>query len=166
MGRDGDLVEERLARGCRCFAVFVEDGVGGYGWMSTGVEWIGEVQLEIAPRPAEGYIWNCFTISEHRRSGVFRSLVMGIAAAGRSDGLKRMWIGSLELPAERALEPSGFKPVLQLHSTIHAGMCWLKVIVPDAAEPGLVDSAREVLGVAGRPLPITTTLRRSCPRRH
>jgi GNAT superfamily N-acetyltransferase len=166
MGPDGDLVAARLARGCRCFAVLVDGALGGYGWLSTGPEWIGEIQLEIAPGPAEGYVWNCFTVAEHRRKGIFRSLITGIAAAGRRDGLRRIWIGSVEMPAERALEPAGFQAVLHAHSTIKEGMCWLKVTVPETAEPSLVESARAVLGIGGRPLAVATTLRRSSPRRH
>ena len=56
MGPEADLVEPRLARGSRCFAVMVDGSVGGYGWLSTGLEWISEIQLEMIPRPGEGYI--------------------------------------------------------------------------------------------------------------
>ena len=37
-----------------------------------------EAQLEIRPRPGEGYIWNCATVDEHRRKGIFRSLLVGV----------------------------------------------------------------------------------------
>jgi hypothetical protein len=103
---------------------------------------------------------------EHRRRGIFRSVVTGIVAAAAKEGLTRLWIGSIAIPAQEAIGPAGFVPALHLHSTIKAGMCWLKVIVPEEADPRLVEAARHALGVAGRPLPITTTLRRSRPRRH
>ncbi|MGH7763721.1 MAG: GNAT family N-acetyltransferase [Candidatus Dormibacteraceae bacterium] len=166
MGPDADLLEVRLARGCRCFAAFVDGAVAGYGWLSTAPEWIGEIQLEITPRPGEGYIWNCVTVLEHRRKGVFRSMVMAIAAAGHMDGLERIWIGSVAIPAERAVGPAGFKPALHLHTAVKAGMCWLKVLAPVDTDPALVDAAREALAIGGRPLRLATTLRRSRPRRH
>lgn len=166
MGPDGDLVDERLARGCRCFAMLAGAEVAGYGWLSTGSEWIGEVQLEISPGPDEAYVWNCFTMPEHRRQGIFRSVVTGIVATAAKEGLARLWIGSVAIPAQEAIGPAGFAPALHLHSTIRAGMCWLKVLVPEEADPALVEAARRALGVAGRPLPISTTLRRSRPRRH
>ena len=72
MGADGDLVESRLARGCRCFGAWLDDGLAGYGWLSTKPEWIGELELEIAPGDGEGYIWNCFTLEQQRRRGVLR----------------------------------------------------------------------------------------------
>lgn len=166
MDEDGDLVDDRLARGCRCFAALSGGALAGYGWLSTGPEWIGEIQLEINPGPGEGYVWNCFTMPEHRRQGVFRSVVTGIVAVAAQEGLARLWIGSVAIPAQEAIGPAGFQPTLHLHSTIKAGMCWLKLIVPDAADAELVEAARQVLGVGGRPLRIATTLRRSRPRRH
>ena len=110
MGREADLVRPRLARGVRCFAVILDNGIAGYGWLSTGPEWIGELQLEITPRKAEAYIWNCVTLAGHRRKGVFRSLVIGISEAARGLGIRRVWIGSVAIPAEKALAPLGFRP--------------------------------------------------------
>lgn len=121
MGPDGDLVAKRMARGCRCFAVWIEDSLAGYGWLSTGPEWIGEIQLELRPGPGEGYIWNCVTIPHHRRKGVFGSLVAGIREIARREGLKRLWIGSVAIPAEKAVGPSGFVPVLAFQSLEFAG---------------------------------------------
>jgi GNAT superfamily N-acetyltransferase len=112
MGSDRDLVAERLGRGARCFVVWMEGAVGGYGWLSVHPEWIGEIQLEITPGPGQGYIWNCVTVAEHRRKGIFRSLLIGICEAARREGLKRVWVGSVAIPAERAVGPSGFKPAL------------------------------------------------------
>src|SRR5256885_16761373 len=105
MGPEGDLVAPRFERGCRCFAVVVEGSIAGYGWLSTGPEWIGELQLEIKPRQAEGYIWKCVTLGEHRRKGHFRSLLAGICDAARSTGLKRLWLGSDAIPAGKAVVP-------------------------------------------------------------
>jgi hypothetical protein len=127
MGRDGDLVEARLARGCLCFGVWIDGGIAGYGWLSTGPEWISELELEIHPRPREGYIWNCATLPEHRRKGVFRSLVTGMSIAARRLGSKRLWIGSVAIPAEKALAPIGFVPALQFHSIRLGGLHLMRI---------------------------------------
>ena len=121
MGPDADLVAKRMARGCRCFAVWMENSLAGYGWLSTGPEWIGEIQLELTPGPGEGYIWNCVTIPHHRRKGVFGSLVAGIREVARGEGLKRLWIGSVAIPAEKAVGPSGFVPALAFQAFEAAG---------------------------------------------
>jgi len=127
MGTDGDLVAARFARGSRCFAVWIDGGVGGYGWLSTTPEWIGELQLEIRPRPGEGYIWNCATVDEHRRKGIFRSLLVGISQIARNEGLKRLWIGSVAIPAEKVVEPSGFRPALRFTSLTLGGLHLMRV---------------------------------------
>lgn len=159
MGAEGDLVAERLARGCRSFVVWIGGAVGGYGWLSTRPEWIGEIQLEITPRPGQGYVWNCVTVAEHRRKGIFRSLLLGISQIARLEGLERLWIGSVAIPAERALEPSGYRPALRLTSLTLAGLHLLRV--ERSSDPSLAREARDVLAV-----PPVLLIRRSRPRRH
>jgi len=159
MGAEGDLAATRLTRGCRCFAVWLDDALGGYGWLSTGPEWIGEIQLEIKPREREGYIWNCVTLRRHRRQGVFRSLVAGICLAARGSGLKRMWIGSVAIPAEKALGPIGFEPALRFDSVTFAGIHLMRAT--RASNRRLAMDACSVLGM--RP---GLLIRGSHPRRH
>lgn len=159
MGPEGDLVERRLARRCRCFVVWIEGAIGGYGWLSTSAEWVGELQVEIAPRRGEGYVWNCVTVAEHRRKGIFRSLLLGISDLARRDGLTRLWIGSVNIPAERAVAPSGFRPALHFTSMTIAGLHAMRVINPPGSPLAL--EAQAVLGV--RP---GWTIRRSHSRRH
>ncbi len=149
MREDGDLVPARLARGCRCFAVLAGRDLAGYGWLSTRPEWIGELQLEIRPGAGEGYIWNCVTLPEHRRKGVFRSVVAGIRDIARAEGLKRLWIGSVAIPAEKAVGTAGFKPALRFQTMDMVGLHFMRVGFP-ALEPMLATDAREVLGLRGR----------------
>lgn len=159
MGPEGDLVEPRLARGCQCFAAWVEGRIAGYGWLSTGPEWIGELELQIKPREREGYIWNCVTLPEHRLQGVFRSVVAGISLAGRRYGLKRMWIGSVAIPAEKALGALAFEPALRFDSVTFAGMHLMRVAV--TSNRALATDACSALAV--RP---GLLIRGSHPRRH
>jgi GNAT superfamily N-acetyltransferase len=161
MGDEGDLVEVRLARGCRCFGGWIDGELAGYGWLSTGSEWIGELELEIRPGVGEGYIWNCFTLAGKRRRGVLRALLAGVRARARDEGLTRLWIGSVAIPAERAFEPSGFTPTLVFASEVITGYRWLQVRPAPGADPALVAAAHRVVGApAGR------FLRLSHPRRH
>lgn len=159
MGADGDLVASRLARDCICFGAFAEGALVGYGWLSRGPEWIGELQLEIRPREREAYIWNCVTMPEHRRRGVFRSLVAGMSASARRLGARRVWIGSVDIPAERALAPLGFRPAL--HFDVFTGAGLHLVRVRRSADARLSVDASSVLGVSPG-----LVLRASHPRRH
>jgi GNAT superfamily N-acetyltransferase len=166
MGSDGDLVAARLARGCRCFGAWAGDDLLGYGWLSSGPEWIGEVDLEIKPGDGEAYIWNCVTLPAHRRTGVFGAMVAGIAARARTDGLSRLWIGSVALPAEKVIPRAGFAPVLHFSSEVLSGIRWVKVRSEGGVDPGLLAAGREVLAVGGRPLRLDTWMKRAQPRRH
>ena len=144
MGAEGDLAETRLARGCRCFAIWVDGTLGGYGWLSTGPEWIGELQLEISPRPGEAYIWNCVTVPAQRRKGIFRSLLLGISEHMRKEGLQRLWIGSVDIPAETALGPAGFTPVLHF-TVLHLAALHLTRVT--GGDPSLAKERTDVLAV-------------------
>jgi GNAT superfamily N-acetyltransferase len=135
MGSEADLVAPRFARGVRCFAVPIDGSVAGYGWLSTGPEWIGELQLEIRPGKAEAYIWNCVTLAKHRRRGVFRALVAGICEAARQTGVSRVWIGSVAIPAEKALAPLGFHPAAHFRTYRFFGLfvsTGMEIVASDA----------------------------------
>jgi hypothetical protein len=138
----------------------------GYGWLSHGPEWIGELELQITPLAGEAYIWNCVTNALHRQSGVFTAVLKGVSAQARGEGLSRLWIGSIAIPAERAMRPLGFQPALRIDSTVIKGMRWLKVMKAPEANPSVVEAARRVLSVGRKPLRLGTSLRLSRPRRH
>ena len=161
MGAEGELVATRMARGCRGFVARVEGEVAGYGWLSTRPEWIGELQLEIVPRAGEGYIWNCVTLPEHRRKGIFRTLLIAIPAVMRREGMRRSWIGSVAIPAEDAVGSAGFAAALQFTAITHADLIWISVKRPVDGDASLSTAACEVLRV--RP---GSYLRTSHPRRH
>jgi acetyltransferase (GNAT) family protein len=159
MGQEGDLVAGRFARGCRCFAVLIDGAVAGYGWLSVGPEWVGELQLEIKPKAGEAYLWNCVTIPQHRMKGVFRSLLVGVSAVAHQAGLKRLWIGSVAIPGERAVASSGFKAALHFTTSNFAGVHWMRVM--PATDNSLAAEACSVLTT--RP---GWFIRRSQTRRH
>jgi GNAT superfamily N-acetyltransferase len=145
MGHERELIALRRARGCRCFGAWIGDSLVGYGWLSTKPEWIGEVQLEIKPRAGEGYIWNCATVPEFRRQGTFRAILTGIMQAARNEGMKRLWLGTIAIPAEKAVAPSGFKPAVHADAFSFAGFHWLSARAAPEASPSLVGDASDVL---------------------
>jgi len=164
MAGEGDLVALRLARGCRAFVVRRDGELAGYGWLSAGAEWIGELGLEIRPRPGEAYLWNCVTLPPHRRRGCFRALLQQVAGAAGREGLSRLWIGSLHDGLEEALAGMGLRPVLRFRVRDLAGLRWLAVRPAAVADPALVAAALASLGGgAGR---VRSGPRRLRRRRH
>jgi GNAT superfamily N-acetyltransferase len=129
--------------------------------LSTDPEWIGELELTITPRAGEGYIWNCFTLEQFRRRGVLLALLAGIRERAHGEGLGRLWIGSVAIPAEKAFGPSGFTPALVFASELIAGYRWLQVQSAAGADPTLAEAAHHVVGV-----PSGRFLRLAHQRRH
>ena len=147
MGGEADLVQPRFERGCRCYAVVIDRAIAGYGWLSTGAEWISELQLEIRPRKAEGYIWNCTTLPEHRRQGVFKALVVGISGAALRVGITRVWIGTMAIPGESAVPQSGFRPALTFSSIRWAGLLFFRHLTN--VDPALGRDGLSVIRTSG-----------------
>lgn len=143
MGAEGDRVLPRFERGCRAFAVLDRDGLVAYGWLSTRPEWIGEVSAQIAPAAHEAYVWNCVTLPDHRRRGYYRALLEGIVAQARREGLLRLWIGSVDDPAEKANVDVGFVPVLNVSMRRIAGFSFLRIVADRGAGQDLVRAARQ-----------------------
>jgi GNAT superfamily N-acetyltransferase len=161
MGAEGDLVASRLARGCRCFGAWLGEELVGYGWLSTGPEWIGELDMEIAPRSHQAYIWNCVTFHPHRRQGVFGAVVASLVAQARREGLARVWIAALADLANSAVVRAGFVRVVSFHTIPGWWFRWLTVRPEANVDPGLIAAACEAMAI--RP---GSSLRRSRHRRH
>ena len=161
MEAESGLVPGRLARGSRCFGAWVGHELVGYGWFSTKSEWIGEVQLEIGFPPGEAYIWNCVTLAQHRRKGVFRALVTSIVGQAHKEGFARLWIASLAGVGGKMIQQVGFQPVLQLDSAKSLGLRWLRVRPAQGVDPDLMASARKAVAVKG-----ALSVRRIIVRRH
>jgi len=166
MGPDGDLVALRLARGCRCFAARLDGQVVAYGWLSADTEWIGEMELEIKPGRREAYIWNCATDPRHRQKGFFRAIVRGIVDQARKEGLARVWIGTLDIPAAKAMAQAGFVPAMRFTTVWMYGVRWLRVRAAPGVDRGLLTAARMALAIVGRPLRIGSSMKRAERRRH
>jgi GNAT superfamily N-acetyltransferase len=166
MGQDGDLLAERLARGCRCFGAWLGPDVVAYGWLSTRAEWIGELELEIEPGRGEAYVWNCVTLPAHRQKGMFRALLLSIAAEAKKEGLVRLWIGSIGAVGEKAVAGAGFLPMLRIDVLRLPWLRRLTVRAVEGADPGSVAAARRALANRGRPLGLSSSVRRARSRRH
>jgi GNAT superfamily N-acetyltransferase len=147
MGAESGLVPGRLSRGSRCFGAWAGHELVGYGWLSVKPEWIGEVELEIAPAVGEAYVWNCVTLAPHRRKGVFRSLVASVVAKATEEKVAKLWIASVSDLAANAIESAGFVRVMRFDTGSRFGMRWLRVAAADGGDAGLLAEARRVMTI-------------------
>jgi hypothetical protein len=148
MGRDARLAAGRFVRGCRCFAARVEGGIAAYAWVSTGSEWIGEIDSPIQLSPAEAYVWNCVTLPPYRRRRLYTALLGLVAARLGAEGVRRVWVATLvSLPhAGRGVATAGFRPAAHAVCLRVAWLRLLWLVAVRQAEPELAASARRVLG--------------------
>jgi hypothetical protein len=82
-----------------------------------------------------------------------------MTAAARRLGAGRVWIGSVDIPAERALAPIGFRPALHFSAIMFAGLHVMRV--SRSSEAALAAHGSAVVGVGPG-----LVLRASHPRRH
>jgi GNAT superfamily N-acetyltransferase len=149
----GDVALPRFDRGCRCFTAWVGEQLGAFCWVSTGHEWIGEIERELFLPEGDAYIWNCVTMPQHRRSGLFRVLVAEAVAATRREGFAHAWIGCVPQASWTAatLRGSGFIPAARvgLAGVRGLGLSLVHLTPLDEADPALVSSVKSALALSG-----------------
>jgi ribosomal protein S18 acetylase RimI-like enzyme len=153
MGQPDAGVAQRFEAGRRCFAANSDTHIVAYGWVSHGEECIGELERVFSMRGGAAYIWDCATLPQFRRQGLYVALLTHIVASLRAEGVRRVWIGaSLQNhPSIRGFARAGFQPVLTLTYLRLFGLahCWVR---GDRTAPlALIADARWSLGVGTKP---------------
>ncbi|MGZ3602009.1 MAG: N-acetyltransferase family protein [Ktedonobacterales bacterium] len=140
-------VRRRFAGGRRCFVARVEGDIAAYGWVSQGVEQIGELERSLHMRPDEAYLWDCATLPAYRRKGLYTALLEHIAATLRSEGMRRLWIGtSLQnRPSLQGMAAAGFRPVITVRFVRILTLSHLWVSGEATAPPAHVADAQQAL---------------------
>ena len=148
MGTDGGLAAGRAARGTRCFAARVAGEMVAYAWVSTGAEWIGEIEAAIRLPPGEAYVWNCVTLPPYRRRRLYTALLGVVAGTLRAEGMGRLWVATLvTVPyAGRGVAAAGFRPVLRVLCVRACGLRLLWSRADRRAGGALAGAARRALG--------------------
>lgn len=140
-------VSRRFAAGSRCFVARLEGAIVAYGWVSQGMERIGELERSLHMRPDEAYIWDCVTLPPFRRQGLYTALLGYIVAVLREEGMRRLWIGtSLQnRPSLQGMATAGFQPVIKVMyiRLLRVSHAW--VIGEAHAPPAQVAAAQQAL---------------------
>ncbi len=140
-------VRRRFAAGSRCFVAQVEGEIVAYGWVSQGMEQIGELERALRMQSDEAYIWDCATMPGFRRQGLYTALLGYIATVLRNEGMRRLWIGtSLQnRPSLRGMASAGFQPVITVVYFRLLRMRYAWVRGETAAPPAHVADAQRAL---------------------
>ncbi len=150
---DPGPVRERLESGRRCFVASIEGTIAAYGWVSQGVERIGELERTMVMHPGEAYIWDCATLPAFRRRGLYGAVLRHIVGVLRGEGLRRLWIGASRdnAPSIRGFRSAGFRPVITLAYLRVLGLRYISLAGDASAPPALVSDARRALTGAELP---------------
>jgi ribosomal protein S18 acetylase RimI-like enzyme len=112
MDQSSAAILDRFQQNRRCFAAWHGDEIASYCWISMQQEYVGEMESVLDIYAGEGYIWNCATLPQHRRQGLYTTLLAFMLQTLSSQGMNRIWIGAdLEnIPSLRAFDTVGFLP--------------------------------------------------------
>jgi ribosomal protein S18 acetylase RimI-like enzyme len=141
------IIKRRLEAGKRCFSAQIDGRLASYCWVSRSAECIGEIEHEIHFEPDEAYIWDCMTLPEFRRRGLYTALLNHMAGEIRRDGVRWLWIGSSvnNYASMRGFLKAGYQPVADLvfMRIFNLAIMWVNGIPP--ASPFIINSARRTL---------------------
>ena len=113
-GEVAGLARARLARGDELFGWQSEGGIVSYLWVTFHDRSVGPVPL--VDTPGRVFLYNAFTLEDHRGRGLFASLLLATRAALSREGMLE-FVGDVDVrntPSARSLEKAGFVPVGRL----------------------------------------------------
>jgi ribosomal protein S18 acetylase RimI-like enzyme len=115
-GAAASQVAPRLAAGRRCCAAWVSGQPAAWGWVSYETEHVGELGLQLHLRAGEAYIWDCATVPEYRRRGLYAALLAHMARALLAEGVQTIWIGAdyNNAPSQAGIGSAGFSAVAEI----------------------------------------------------
>ncbi|HEV2236228.1 MAG TPA: GNAT family N-acetyltransferase [Ktedonobacterales bacterium] len=152
LGPDGEgELRRRRAAGSRCFVARVAGTLAAWGWVSFGVEAIGELERSLHMRPGEAYCWDCVTLPAYRGRGLYTALLGHLAATLRGAGAMRLWIGASRAnrPSVRGFAAAGFRPAVNLTYLRLGGWRHVWIGAAPHADPALAADARRALAAPG-----------------
>jgi GNAT superfamily N-acetyltransferase len=111
-----ELIQQRLQGNRRCFSLRVAGQIATYGWVTHGVEWVGELERPFHFHKDEAYVWDCRTLPAWRGQRFYSALLSHIIYRLHQEGVPRLWIGASRQnqPSIRGFANAGFKPVVDL----------------------------------------------------
>lgn len=111
-GIGGDDWAERWRRGDKCYAARVDGAVAGWVWVSRRLTYVKELGRWFRPGRREAYVYDGFTIVEHRGEGILPAILSRIAADLARKGAARIWtfVESDNRASLRACRRAGYRP--------------------------------------------------------
>ena len=144
---DTMLIEKRLQNSRRCFILQAGNQIVTYGWVTLGIESVGELERLFHLHENEAYIWHCGTIEAWRGQRCYSTLLSHIIHQLIAEGVACVWIGATRQnrPSVKGFINAGFQPVVDVvyRRFWHLSLFWVS---PDpTARQSLVNEAYRIL---------------------
>jgi ribosomal protein S18 acetylase RimI-like enzyme len=142
-----ELIHQRLQGRRRCFSLRVADQIVTYGWVTQGVEWVGELERQFQLHDDEAYIWDCGTVPAWRGQRGYSALLSQIIYRLQTEAVSRIWIGASRQnqPSIKGFVNAGFQRVIDLTYRRFYRLTMLRFQeAPDVAPP-LIAAAYRIL---------------------
>jgi ribosomal protein S18 acetylase RimI-like enzyme len=140
-------IQQRLQSNRRCFSLRTAGQIVSYGWVTHGVEEVGELDRQFHFYDDEAYIWDCGTVPSRRNQGCYSALLNQLIYHLHAEGVARIWIGASRQnrPSIRGFARAGFKPVIDCTYRRFYRLTLLRFQEFPAAHPPLISAAYRVL---------------------
>ncbi len=142
-----EAIRQRLQGNRRCFILKVGDRIATYGWVTYGVEVVGELERHFYLHDDEAYVWDCGTVPAWRGQRCYSAFLSQVIYRLHQEGVPRIWIGASRHndPSIRGIVNAGFQRVIDL--TYGRFYCLTLLWFQEAptAPPPLVSAAYRIL---------------------
>jgi len=140
-------VRQRLHSGRRCFILKVGDEIATYGWVTHGVECVGELERQFYLHDDEAYIWDCSTVPAWRGQRCYSALLSQIIYRLHGESVARLWIGASRQnhPSVRAFANAGFNRIVDVVYRRFYRLTLMWIQSADSAPGPLVSAAYRIL---------------------
>jgi len=148
-------IQQRLLGNRRCFCLRVGDqaqsesgqAIAAYGWVTRGVEHVGELERNFHLQDDEAYIWDCRTMPVWRGQHLYSALLSHIVYRLHEEGIARIWIGASRLnrPSVQGMANAGFQPVVDCtyRRLYRLTLMWIKQV--SSTDLHLISAAYRIL---------------------
>jgi ribosomal protein S18 acetylase RimI-like enzyme len=140
-------IQRRLQSKRRCFSLRIAGQIAAYGWVTCGVECVGELERQFHLHDDEAYIWDCGTVPAWRGQRCYSALLSQLIYRLHSEGAPRIWIGASRRnrPSIRGLTNAGFKLVVELTYRRFYRLTLMWIFQAPSARRPLVSAAYRIL---------------------
>lgn len=144
---DLEPIQQRLQSGRRCFILRTEGQIITYGWVTQGVEYVGELDRQFNFHNDEAYVWDCGTVPAWRGQRCYSALLSQMIYRLHDEKISRIWIGASRLnqPSIRGFANAGFKPVVDCTYRRFFSLALMWIHQPLSIRQPLVSAAYRIL---------------------